>query len=244
MIINDFQKPRYVILAESIIELIQNDYFQISTLLPTEPELCEKFNVSRYTLRESMKLLREMGLIQSRQGFGITVMAKEIKNHYQMKMDAIPDLWEFVENSKLNIVNKGKIFAGEALAKIPNVQNNDEWIVIEATREIDCMTPIAWKHIYVKSKYKNVIKKLGKDKVPIYSMIEKEFGIQTILVQQEMSALTIPNSAAESLHLEKNSIGFQITRYYYDKFNQVFLTTVSIYPPNRFNYKSELVLSS
>ena len=89
-----------------------------------------------------------------------------------------------------------------------------------------------------------MIKKLGKDKVPIYSMIEKEFGIKTIRVQQEMSALTIPNAAAESLRLEKNSIGFQITRYYFDELNHVFLTTVSIYPPNRFNYKTEFVLSS
>jgi len=205
-VINEFQKPRYIVLAESIIELIQNDYFPITSLLPTESELCEKFNVSRYTLRESMKLLREMGLIHSRQGYGITVVAKEIKNYYQMKMDAIPDLWEFVENSKLNIVNKGKIFAREALVKIPNVHNNDEWFVIEATREIDSITPIAWKHIYIKSKYKNIIKRLGKDKVPIYSMVEKEFGIRTLRVQQEMSALTIPNSAAESLHLEKKSI--------------------------------------
>lgn len=244
MIINELQKPRYVILTETIIELIQNDFYPISSLLPTEPELCEKFNVSRYTLRESMKLLREMGLIQSRQGYGIKVVAKEIKNHYQMKLDAIPDLWEFVENTQLNIVNKGKIFAGEALAKIPNVPNNDAWIVVEATREIDSVTPIAWKHIYIKSKFKNVIKKLGKDKVPIYSMIENEFGIKTIRVQQEMSALTIPPLAAESLHLEKNSIGFQITRYYFDEISQVFLATVSIYPPNRFNYKSELILSN
>jgi DNA-binding GntR family transcriptional regulator len=159
-------------------------------------------------------------------------------------MDAIPDLWEFVENSKLNIVNKGKIFAREALVKIPNVQNNDEWLVIEAPREIDSITPIAWKHIYIKSKYKNIIKRLGKDKVPIYSMVEKEFGIRTLRVQQEMSALTIPNSAAESLHLEKKSIGFQITRFYFESSNQVFLSTVSIYPPNRFNYKTELILSS
>jgi DNA-binding GntR family transcriptional regulator len=233
-----------VILAEMIIELIQNDHFPISSLLPTEPELCEKFNVSRYTLRESMKLLREMGFIQSRQGYGITVVAKEVKEHYQMKMDAIPDLWEFVENSKLIIVNKGKIFAGEALTKIPNVKNNDEWVVVEAVREIDDITPIAWKHIYIKAKYKSIIKKLGKVKVPIYSMIEKEFDLKTIRVQQELSALTIPNAAAENLQLEKNSIGFQITRYYYDQMNQVFLSTVSIYPPNRFNYKTELVLSS
>jgi len=116
--------------------------------------------------------------------------------------------------------------------------------VVEATRAIDSLTPIAWKHIYIKHQYKNIIKKLGKEKVPIYSMIEKEFGIQTIRVQQEMSALTIPNSAAESLRLEKNSIGFQITRYYFDQLDQVFVVTVSIYPPNRFNYRTELVLSN
>ncbi len=65
--ISEFQKPRYILLAESIIELIQSDYFPIGFLLPIEPELCEKFKVSRYTLRESSKLLRVMGLIEIRQ---------------------------------------------------------------------------------------------------------------------------------------------------------------------------------
>ena len=40
---------------------------------PTEPELCERFGVSRITVRSALRSLREAGFITVRQGFGSTV---------------------------------------------------------------------------------------------------------------------------------------------------------------------------
>jgi len=39
-------------------------------LLPSEAELCSRYDVSRVTVRRALDLLREEGLIESRQGFG------------------------------------------------------------------------------------------------------------------------------------------------------------------------------
>jgi DNA-binding FadR family transcriptional regulator len=43
------------------------------TTLPTNPELCVAFGVSRTVVRESLKLLEEKGLVRVRQGQGTTV---------------------------------------------------------------------------------------------------------------------------------------------------------------------------
>ena len=40
------------------------------TPLPSEPELCERYKVSRDTVRRSMQVMREIGLAETRRGVG------------------------------------------------------------------------------------------------------------------------------------------------------------------------------
>jgi GntR family transcriptional regulator, transcriptional repressor for pyruvate dehydrogenase complex len=47
--------------------------FTAGKKLPTERELCEQFNVSRSVIREAVKMLDALGLVESRQGSGIFV---------------------------------------------------------------------------------------------------------------------------------------------------------------------------
>jgi DNA-binding transcriptional MocR family regulator len=43
------------------------------TPLPSEPELCERYKVSRDTVRRSMQVLRDVGLAEARRGVGYFV---------------------------------------------------------------------------------------------------------------------------------------------------------------------------
>ncbi|MFD0658676.1 FadR/GntR family transcriptional regulator [Thermocatellispora tengchongensis] len=45
--------------------------------MPTEPALCETFDVSRTTIREAVKVLEEKGLVRARQGSGTTVTEED-----------------------------------------------------------------------------------------------------------------------------------------------------------------------
>jgi GntR family galactonate operon transcriptional repressor len=49
--------------------------FQVGTPLPIEPVLCERYAVSRTTIREAVKALEAMRLVEVRQGSGTTVRA-------------------------------------------------------------------------------------------------------------------------------------------------------------------------
>jgi GntR family transcriptional regulator len=47
-------------------------------VLPSEAELSDEFEVSRVTVRRALELLRDEGLVESRQGFGWTVVAAPV----------------------------------------------------------------------------------------------------------------------------------------------------------------------
>jgi len=51
--------------------------FAAGTPLPGEPVLCDRFGVSRITIREAVKALEAMRLVEIRQGAGTTVRARE-----------------------------------------------------------------------------------------------------------------------------------------------------------------------
>jgi GntR family transcriptional regulator len=239
----DQHKPRYVALAEELTQAIRDGAYPVGSLLPTEPELCAEHEVSRHTLREAVRMMREMGLVRSRQGQGTWVESSEVPNRYVMVMDAIPDLWQYVEHSDLSVKRMRTIVAVEALTPIPGAKPDDQWCLVEAARRIDPRTPLAWKHVYIDAAYQDVVKEIGKVRIPIYSMIERRYGIRTVRVHQQLSAATIPDAAAEALGLEAGVTGFQIVRHYYDSAGRVFEVTMTVYPPNRFQYSADLTLT-
>lgn len=58
------KNARWVRLADDLTRGITNGDYPLNSYLPTEMELCEKYNVSRYTVRLALADLTRMGLIK------------------------------------------------------------------------------------------------------------------------------------------------------------------------------------
>src|SRR5258708_2320335 len=66
--------PLYLQVVRALKDEIVSGVYPIGSQLPTEEELCERFSVSRYTVREALRRLREDSLVSSRQGAGTTLV--------------------------------------------------------------------------------------------------------------------------------------------------------------------------
>ena len=66
-------KTKCDIVTDSITDDIVKGIYPLDSRLPTESELCEKYGVSRITIRESLKRLSSMGLVTIQQGRGTFV---------------------------------------------------------------------------------------------------------------------------------------------------------------------------
>ncbi|MGO2108662.1 MAG: GntR family transcriptional regulator [Staphylococcus equorum] len=63
-------KPKYQIVADEIKEKIINKSYQVGMLLPTEKQFQDRYNLSRYTIRQAMDLLVKEGYIKKKKGSG------------------------------------------------------------------------------------------------------------------------------------------------------------------------------
>jgi GntR family galactonate operon transcriptional repressor len=57
-----------------LVDRIVSGAYPVDAALPTEPELCDEFGVSRTVIRESIKLLEEKGLVRATPGRGTRVL--------------------------------------------------------------------------------------------------------------------------------------------------------------------------
>ncbi len=70
-------KTKYSMIIDQIMELIQNGAYKPGDKLPNERQMAEALGVSRGALRESLKALIILGIVESHQGNGTYVSRKQ-----------------------------------------------------------------------------------------------------------------------------------------------------------------------
>lgn len=73
------RQTRYQSIAEDLRRRIRDGEFAAGRLLPSESDLSSQFSASRVTVRRALEVLREEGLVASRQGFGWFVAADPVR---------------------------------------------------------------------------------------------------------------------------------------------------------------------
>ena len=94
---------RYLQLARTLRKEIVDGVYPVGTQLPTEHELCERFAVSRYTVREALRRLRDDNLVSSRPRAGTMVIARAASNSYAQEVMSINDLLAFAAGARFDI---------------------------------------------------------------------------------------------------------------------------------------------
>lgn len=69
-------RPAYVKAAESLRDRILSGEFEAGSAIPSEPALAEEYGISRTSIRNAVRQLRDWGLIETRQGAGTYVLPR------------------------------------------------------------------------------------------------------------------------------------------------------------------------
>ncbi|WMM24363.1 FadR/GntR family transcriptional regulator [Tissierella sp. MB52-C2] len=113
-------KKNYEQIVEQIQELILDGTFKKGDKLPPERELTTKLGVSRSSLREALKALEVLGLIESKQGEGSYIsnnvnstILKSISIAYKLNNGTIEDILELRHSLEIQAVRTASIKATE-----------------------------------------------------------------------------------------------------------------------------------
>ncbi|MEP6493378.1 MAG: GntR family transcriptional regulator [bacterium] len=237
------KRSRYHTVADALSEAIQSGVYPVGSMLPTEAQLCEQFGFSRQTIREATRLLVQLGMLSRHQGVGTRVEHDLVAQAYVQRLAKISDIWQYVEETRRQVLRVTDVVANKARVSLPGDPAR-RWRMLEGLRFVaDEKNPIAWTQVYVAPEYAAVTDAKNRDRVPIFSLIEKRYGVKVQRIRQEISAVSVSADVARPLRVSAGSVGLSVVREYLSTQSEVFEVTLSVHPSDRYHYTMQLDLA-
>ena len=231
---------RYREVTDTLLHDIGQGTYPVGRMLPTEIELCRKFGVSRYTVREALRRLEEMGVVSRRQGSGTVVKAREPERKYVQTLSSIGELLKYPTDTALAVVGRDEVVADKKLAKQLGCKPRRKWTRIQCVRRTKDGVPICLTNIYVNPKFADVSDYIGQDDTPVYALIERHFSQPVAKVEIELYADSISSEGVEHLQVDEETPALVVVRRYSDPPSPYFEVSVIEHPAGRFTYTMEL----
>ncbi len=97
------RKALSTVVFEGLTDLISSRHFGPGDQLPTEAELCAKFEVSRTVVREAVARLRSHGVVIPRQGKGVFVSEAPATSGFSVSAESLKTLKETISLLELRL---------------------------------------------------------------------------------------------------------------------------------------------
>ena len=240
-LVNSAKKPLYLAVAEYLEQEILSGKFDVGDLFPTEQELCKRFDASRFTIREALKRLMELGLVVRRQGSGTRVVALERSENYIQELRTANDVIQYAENTRLSIINEEEISVDAGLTNLLQSTLNETWYKIECVGQLDQHKNICLTSLYLIPKFSSISSQIDTHDGPVFELIEQSFGVSPHEVKVEIQAGAADTNHAKLLGTEVGSPILKIIRKYFDDRGCLYQVSISEHPADMLSYSISLV---
>ena len=220
---------------------IRSGELAVGERIPGELELVSHHQVSRHTVRESLRLLEELGLIERHQGLGTVVTAQDSAPSYVQMVRSPAELMQYPEDSQLTVLETESVRANRALARRLDCRTGTEWTRIGAVRrQRETGVALGWSDVYVLPAFAGIAKQIGQNAQPVYALIAAEYDLDIDTVSVDIEAGLLTTALAERLDAESGSPSLIVTRRYVAREHGQFEVSISVHPAERFNYTLSL----
>jgi GntR family transcriptional regulator len=230
------QEPLYRQVVQTLKQEIVSGVYPVDSQLPTEAVLQKRFEVSRHTIREALRELREAGLVASRQGFGTTVLRPGTPRPYMHEVASIGDLIGLANATRYEVTSSEMVTADRELAERLGGESGEQWLRIEGFRYApDDSRPVCWTQVFVRSEFAGVARLIGRRSGAIYLWIEDLYGESIAEVAQSITAGQAPEQIAATLGMAAHSTAIEVERIYRLSTGVIAEVSHNIYPADRFH---------
>lgn len=232
-------------IIDAIVRDIEDGRYAVGDLLPSEVQLQARFGTTRYRMREAMGALRKLGVIDSRAGVGTLVLARHPVPFFVQSQQTLESIVASANATQLRVRRAGLLAADERLAGLLRVAQGSQWFFIDTLRYLRGKPrPTGALWLYLRPDFAGVAEHVETWRGPVFKLIERMYGVQAVVVEQEIDAAPLSEALAAPLEAKVNSPCLQITRHWLDAQDKLLECSVGLYPQGRSRYRSRLPLSA
>lgn len=228
---------RYLQVARTLRKEIVDGVYPVGSQLPTEHELCERFEVSRYTIREALRRLRDDNLVASRPRAGTMVVPRPTTNSYVQDVMSINDLLAFATGAQFTIESNAMVTIDDDVAARTGLAVGEQWLAVRGHRQGEGdVSPVCRTEYYINRSFAAVGRLLQRHTGPIFPLIEDLFGVSIVEVRQEITAVVVDAGLADLLKVVPGAAALRMQRTYTTSDGEIAQVTVNTHPSDRYRH--------
>ncbi len=231
--------PRYIQIADSLLEQIESGELTPGDRLPPERTLSEAEGVSRMTLRAALHSLEQKGLVKRRQGAGTFVSEPKIERQ-------AGKLVPFTENMQRREYTTGaKIILCEhrparpTIAKMLEIPPSALIYVIHRLRSIN-QEPVLFETFAMPVDRFRGLERHDLEARSVYEIAETEYGIVASQAQQSLEPVVANDYEAGLLGIEPGAPLMLERRLAFDQLGRPMENGKDLYRGDRFRFITEV----
>jgi DNA-binding GntR family transcriptional regulator len=233
-------KFRYREIAQELLHEIQTGELAVGNLLGSESELGTRFGASRGTIRRSLDVLSEAGLIMRRQRSGTRVVNRFPARGLVEDAQLLEDWARYSLSNPLRISWVGeKSPPGDLLPK--EQATTKRWLALTGVRyPAGSHLPISYCETFIHPDFAGVKEDLTDKPVPLFALIERRYGRAIEMVQVKLRSVALSTKIAKALQAEPSEPGLQLIRLFMDTNRRVIEIGSNTHPADRYTYQIEI----
>jgi DNA-binding GntR family transcriptional regulator len=223
----------------AISDEISSGRVPVGARLPTEQELCDLHQVGRHTIREAIRGLVEVGMVERRPRVGTSVISAEPIAGYRWVPGSTHDIAANVNATWIVRPQGTVVKADEATARRLGCEVGDRWFRFAGPRILrDRRTrePVCFSEQYVPNTAK------ARRAIATAAMSPDDVAHQTI--EQEIRADLLDDEQAAALHAEPGSAALVVVRRHRNPDGRLVAVGIHTHPSDRFSIKMDLSVTT
>jgi GntR family transcriptional regulator len=234
-------KPRYRELADELREEILRGAYKADSF-PTESDLCKRYAVSRFTVREALRALQAEGLIARKRGSGTTIQPAVARGGaLHQPLSNVGEIQQYARDTQAKFEYLGEAPLPKAIAEQLGLLAGGRWARFSGLRTSGGSTqPIATTDAYVHESLTEAAKQVSPSEDTIFKQLERIAGVRVAIVTQDIQAVAASSEVARRLGVPKRSPCLLILRCYKDADGNVLEISANHHPGERFAYSMHI----
>lgn len=226
------RQTRYQMIADGLRSRVIGGDYAAGALLPSESDLSAEFSASRVTVRRALELLREDGLISSRQGFGWFVASDRVRQSLgHLGTIEAQLLAEGVESERRILDFR---FA-KAPIRVQGILGVDTVLRVRRMNLADG-EPFALVTVWCPEALGAELSRADVERLPFYELVDVELGGAT----QTIGAGIASDGEADLLRVPSGAPVLRCERITRSVAGEAFLLSESVFPAHRTEFIVEL----
>lgn len=233
--------PRYQQLAQELRAEITRGVYPAGGF-PTESELCKRYGVSRFTVREALRALQVEGLIARKRGSGTVIQPAAARGGaLHQPLSNVGEILQYARDTQAQFALMGDAPLPRVIAQQLDLVAGDIWTRFRGLRtRAGSSQPIATIDAYVHESLRGVVDRVQPNEETIFRQLERLAGIRIATVTQDIQAVPASAEVSRALGVPKRSPCLLILRCFRDAQGHILEISANHHPGDRFAYSMHI----